>query len=144
MLILPVSVIVAFGVWKQAGPPQWIPVVLGFFLFVLAGLAVILLGNRETWPSWLSAGESLSSARHTLSSDALSLWAAEPFVGSGPGAFTPSSELASSTPDLAAVHSLKHQIGAELGTAGVVLLGVQFFGGTVFAAWGADRWLSSQ
>lgn len=136
-LILPLSVIIAFGVWKQAGPPQWAPVALGFFLFVMAGLAVILLGNRETWPSWLSASESLSSARHTLWSDALSLWATEPVLGSGPGAFTPSSELASSTPDLAAVHSLILQVGAELGAVGVVLLAAQFFGGLLFAARGS-------
>lgn len=106
VLILPVAVFIGFGVWKHTGPPQWIPVVLGFLLFVMAGLAVILLGNRETWPSWLAASESLSSARHTLWSDALSLWVTESLLGSGPGSFTPSSELFSSTLGLAAAHSL--------------------------------------
>src|SRR5699024_12598019 len=100
----------------------------------MAGFAVIILGARDTWPSWLSAGGSLSSARHTLWSDALRLWATEPLFGSGPGSFTPSSELASSTPSLAAVHSLILHVGAELGDVGGVLLATFCLGGLLVAA----------
>lgn len=44
----------------------------GLLLAVLAGWAVTWLGSCEAWPSWKAAGEILSSARHTLWSDALS------------------------------------------------------------------------
>ena len=110
---------------------------LASLIAAVAGLAVVWFGSRATWPSWMAAGECLSRARHTLWSDALSLWATQPLFGAGPGAFTPSSELASSTPSLAAVHSLILQVGAELGAIGVVLLALVFVGGLVFAARGS-------
>lgn len=110
---------------------------LGSLIAAMAGVAALWLGSRASWPSWLATAQSLSSARHTLWSDALSLWATQPFRGAGPGAFTPSSELASSTPSLAAVHSLILQVGAELGVIGVVLLALVFVGGLVFAARGS-------
>lgn len=90
-LTLPIAFVIALTVWRRNGPPQWIAVLLGCLVAAGAGIAVILLGSRESWPAWLSASESLSSARHTLWSDALSLWASAPFLGSGPGSFTPSS-----------------------------------------------------
>lgn len=136
-LTLPVAVIIVLTIWKRHGPPQWVSVVLGFCAAAVAGVAVIILGARDTWPSWLSASESLSSARHTLWSDALRLWATDPLFGSGPGLFTPSSELASGTPSLAAVHSLILQVCAELGAVGVVLLAAIFLGGLLFAARGS-------
>lgn len=136
-LSLPVSVIVAFSVWKHTGPPQWTAVVLGCLVSAVAAIAVMFLGSRMTWPSWLTGSESLSSARHTLWADALSLWATEPLLGAGPGAFTPSSELASSVPSLAAAHSLILQVGAELGAVGVILLAAQLLGGFLFAARGS-------
>ncbi|MDN5912855.1 MAG: O-antigen ligase family protein, partial [Yaniella sp.] len=131
------AVVMVIGLWHPVGPPRWIPVVFGSLVAAMAGLAVMWLASRASWPSWLAAGESLSSARHTLWSDALSLWATQPLFGAGPGAFTPSSELASSTPSLAAVHSLILQVGAELGAIGVVLLALVFVGGLVFAARGS-------
>jgi len=136
-LTLPIALVIALTVWRQSGSPQWIAVLLGCLVAAGAGIAVILLGSRESWPAWLSASESLSSARHTLWSDALSLWASAPILGSGPGSFTPSSELASNTPSLAAVHSLPLQVGAELGAVGVVLLALLFVGGLLFVARGS-------
>lgn len=123
--------------WRHSGPPQWIVVVLGSLIAAGAVLAVVFLGSRASWPAWLAASESLSSARHTLWSDALSLWATACVSGSGPGSFTPSSELASSIASLAAVHSLPLQVGSELGAVGMVLLAVLFVGGLVFAARGS-------
>src|SRR5699024_9285645 len=58
------------------------------------------------------------------------------WFGPGPRSFTPSSELASGTPSLAAVHSLILQVGAELGAVGVVLLAALFLGGLLYAARG--------
>ncbi|MDN6173662.1 MAG: O-antigen ligase family protein [Yaniella sp.] len=137
ILTLPVVIIIVLAIWKRTGPPRWMSVVLGFCAAAMAGFVVIVLGNRDTWPSWLSASESFSSARHTLWSDALRLWAIEPLTGSGPGSFTPSSELASSVPSLSAAHSLVLQVGAELGAVGVVLLAALFLAGLLFAARGS-------
>ena len=132
-----VAVVMVIGLWLPVGPPRWISVVLGALVAAIAGLAVMWLGSRESWPSWMAGSESLSSARHMLWSDALSLWATQPLLGAGPGAFTPSSELASGTPSLAAVHSLVLQVGAELGVIGVVLLALVLVGGLCFAARGS-------
>jgi hypothetical protein len=137
VLSVPVAVIIVFAAWKRTGPPQWITVSLGFLVAAGAALAVVFLGSRPSWPDWLASGDSLSSARHTLWSDALSLWATQPLIGSGPGSFTPSSELASRDPSLAAVHSLPLQVGAELGAVGVVLLACLFLTGSLFAARGS-------
>lgn len=139
VLAILVALVIAVALWSPIAPPQRIVVVVGFSLVVLAGLAVIWLGSRESWPSWLAAGESLSSARHTLWSDALSLWATGPVFGAGPGAFTPSSELASNEPSLAAVHSLILQTRSELGAVGVFLLVTVFLGGLLCAARGSRR-----
>lgn len=136
-LTLPLGLISALSVWRQNGPPQWIVIVLGCLIAAGAVLAVVFLGTRRAWPDWMAASESLSSARHILWADALSLWATAPLVGSGPGSFTPSSELASRVPSLAAVHSLPLQVGSELGAIGVLLLAVLFIGGLCFAARGS-------
>lgn len=87
-------------------------------------------GPLNTWPDWLADDSSLSDASLTLWLDALSLWVTQPVVGAGPGAFTPSSELASEIPSLASVHSLL-QVGSELGAVGVFLLGAMFVAGKV-------------
>lgn len=103
-------------------------------LAAVADMAVMRLVSRGSLPSRMAAGESLSSARHTLWSDALSFWATEPFLGAGIGVFTLSSELASDTSSLAAVHSLRLQVGAELGASGVVLLALLLVRGLLFTA----------
>lgn len=136
-LTVPIALVMTFTVWMQSGPPQWLTILLGCVVAAAAVLTVVFLGNRASWPAWLSASESLSSARHTLWSDALSLWATAPIFGSGPGSFTPSSELASQISSLAAVHSLPLQVGSELGAVGAVLLASLFVGGLVFAARGS-------
>lgn len=136
-LTIPIGLIAALSVWRQSGPPQWIVVVLGCLVVAGAVLTVVFLGSRRAWPDWMAASEGLSSARHILWADALSLWASAPLVGSGPGSFTPASELASRVPSLAAVHSLPLQTGSELGAIGVVLLAVLFIGGLFFAARGS-------
>src|SRR5699024_7344420 len=117
--------------------PQWIVVLVVSLVAAVAVLAVVFLGSRASWPAWLSASESLGSARHTLWSDALSLRAAAAVVVSGPGSFQPLSELWSSSARQAAVHSLPLRVGSELGAVGMVLLAVLFVGGLVFAARGS-------
>ena len=136
-LTVPVALVIAFTVWRHSGPPQWIAVLLGSLLAAGAALTVVFLGSRASWSAWLSASENLSSARHTLWSDALSLWATAPIRGSGPGSFTPSSDLAATFPSLATVHSLPLQVGSGLGVIGVVILALLFVGGVVIAARGS-------
>lgn len=138
-LSIPVVMIIGLALFTRVGPPQWMSAVLGFGVAAIAGAIVVWLGSRTSWPPWLAASESLSSARHTLWSDALTLWASAPLFGAGPGSFTPSSELASSIPSLAATHSLFLQVGSELGIVGVVLLIAVFGGGLLFAARGNRR-----
>lgn len=137
VLTVPVAIVVVSTVWRSSSPPQWVAVLLGAMVAVAALFIVVFLGSQASWPTWLASDDSLSTARHTLWSDALSLWATAPIFGAGPGSFTPSSELASSTPSLAAVHSLPLQVGSELGIVGIVLLGLLFVGGLLFAARGA-------
>lgn len=60
-----------------------------------------------------------------------------PLLGPGPGAFTPSSELASEVPSLASVHFVFLQVGSEPGAIGVILLGALLVGGLLFAARGS-------
>lgn len=120
----------------RRGLPRWLVVGVGIFLVEMAAIAVLTLGLRDSWPSWLSAGDSLSSTRHTLWSDALTLWRLNPIIGAGSGTFTESSDLASSTPHLAATHSSVLQVGAELGVVGVMLLAAIFIAGLVFASRG--------
>lgn len=134
VLTVPVALVVVWAVWRSSGPPQRIVVLIGTTVAVAAVFTVVFLGSRASWPAGLASGDSLSSARHTLWSDALSLWATTPIGGAGPGSFTPFSDLASSEPSLAAVHSLPLQVGSELGIVGLVLLGLLFVGGLLFSA----------
>jgi hypothetical protein len=134
VLTVPVAGVVVWAVWRYSGPPHWVLVLLGILVAAAAVFVVLFLGSRASWPAWLASSDSLSSARHTLWSDALSLWATAPFFGTGPGSFTSSSALASSESSLAAVHSLPLQVGSELGIVGLVLLGLLFVGGLLFAA----------
>ncbi len=90
-------------------------------LLAWGGLVVVWLGTRDSWPEWLSASTVLSKSRHTLWADALQLWQEHPVTGGGVGSFTASSELASSTSDLAMAHSSLLQVGSELGLIGVAL-----------------------
>lgn len=117
----------------RTGPPRAITVATGLVLVAFASITVAILGSRESWPAWLSQSDSLSSARHILWNDALSLWKQNPLVGSGHGTFTPSSELASTTPGLESAHSLVLQVLAELGIVGLVLLAAVFAGGLLLA-----------
>ena len=135
-LAVPLLVLSFLSSRMKRGVPRWLGVRVGIFLVEMAAIAVLTLGLRDWWPSWLSAGDSLSSARHTLWSDALLLWRLNPVIGAGPGTFTESSDLASSTPHLAATHSSVLQVGAELGVIGVVLLAAIFIAGILLATRG--------
>lgn len=136
VLLIPLVATSAWALFMMPIPPRWMVVSGGIFIAQMSAVAVIELGFRTSWPSWLAAGDSLSSARHILWSDALSLWQQNPIIGAGPGTFTESSELASSIPHLAAVHSSVLQVGAELGSVGLLLLGTLFVSGLFFATRG--------
>ena len=135
-LTVPLRILSFLSSRMKRGLPRWLVVGVGIFLVEMAAIAVLTLGLRDSWPSWLSAGDSLSSARHTLWSDALTLWRLNPMTGAGSGTFTESSDLASSTPHLAATHSSVLQVGAELGVVGVMLLAAIFIAGLVFVTRG--------
>lgn len=135
-LIVPLFFLSFLSSRTKRGLPRWLVVGVGIFLAEMAAIAVLTLGLRDSWPSWLSAGDSLSSARHTLWSGALMLWRLNPIAGAGLGTFTESSDLASSTPHLASAHSSVLQVGAELGSIGVLLLAAIFIAGLLFATRG--------
>lgn len=135
-LTVPLLLLSFLSSQMKRGVPRWLVVGAGIFLAEMAAIAVLTLGLRDSWPSWLSAGDSLSSARHTLWSDALKLWRLNPITGAGPGTFTESSDLASSTPHFVATHSSVLQVGAELGVIGVVLLAAIFIAGLLVATRG--------
>lgn len=138
LLLAVLLVVICACALVGSGPTRWITVTAGIFAAEIAAAAVVLLGSREQWPTWLAAGSSLSSARHTLWADAIALWQDHPVIGAGPGTFTASSELATTTPHLAATHSLFLQVPAELGTIGLVLLVSIFITGLLLAT-GSDR-----
>ncbi|MDN5731820.1 MAG: hypothetical protein L0K41_00385 [Yaniella sp.] len=79
-LTLPVLRIAVWALWKQTGPSKRI-LAVSLFVVAVAGSAVLFLESRNIWPDWLADSGSLSGARHTLWSDALSLWATAPLVG---------------------------------------------------------------
>lgn len=138
-LIVPLLLLSILAISLNSGLPRWLVVGAGIFLAEMAAIAVLTLGLSDSWPSWLSASDSLSSARHTLWSDALLLWSQNPIIGAGPGTFTGSSDLASSTSHLAATHSSVLQVGAELGVIGVLLLAAIFLAGLSFATRGKRK-----
>lgn len=133
ILLLPLVLLSAPAVLVNSGPPRWLVVGAGIFVAEMATVIVITLGLRSSWPSWLADGDGLSSARHTLWSDALSLWQQNPFTGAGPGTFTASSDLASSVPLLAAPHSSVLRVAAETGAIGLLLFAAMFVAGILFA-----------
>lgn len=97
---------------------RWWSVALGVAVIVAAATAVTVMTVRTTWPT--VANEVLSTARHTLWHDALTLWSLRPVIGSGPGSFQAFSTLAKD-PDTAMAHCSFLQIGAEAGAIGVAL-----------------------
>lgn len=105
--------------------PSAVPRLLSFGtgVGVIGGALVVVvwLTLLPVWPRWLDDEQSLSSARHQLWRDALSLWSEHPLLGGGPGSFYDSSAIARSAAHLYAAHSSVLQVGAELGTPGVLL-----------------------
>ncbi|MGC5629523.1 O-antigen ligase family protein [Georgenia sp. Z1344] len=148
VLVLATAAVVALVVATRRGPPVRTVAAVGAGLGLAAAVVVAWLGSRETWPGFLAAEGSLSSARHRLWGDALDLWAQRPLTGSGPGSFVEHSALAAGNAKLSEVHSDVLQVGAELGAVGVVLLlamfvvayGVATRGSRAAAAIAATAW----
>lgn len=118
--------------------PRRVSVLLGASSIGGAIVTVLLLTSADVWPERLGASEGLSTTRHLLWRDAVELWRAHPILGGGPGEFLLSSPTAQSQPHLYAAHSSVLQVGAELGTPGVLLFLVLLFLGILLAA-RADR-----
>lgn len=107
---------------------------LGLGTVGLAALLVVVLGVVGRWPSWMTGPQSLSSARHALWRDALTLFAQHPVFGGGPGAFSEWSGIAEYNPLLYAAHSSVLQVASELGAVGVILFAAMLVSGTLLAA----------
>ena len=107
---------------------------LGLGAVGLAALLVVVLGVVSRWPSWMTGPQSLSSARHALWRDALTLFAQNPVLGGGPGAFFEWSGVAQHNPLLYAAHSSVLQVASELGAVGVILFAAMLVSGTLLAA----------
>lgn len=136
LLVAPLGVLTAVAAFRRTGPPQRFVGTVGFLSVGLTAIAVISLGSLSRWPEAMNAGESLSSTRHSLWSDALSLWRENPIVGGGPGSFFAYSEAAQSAPHLYAAHSSILQVGSELGIVGAVMFLGMLMACTAVAAQG--------
>lgn len=137
ILVIPLAVLATSAIATRSGPPRWVAVAIGINSLAIAFTVVGWLGTLRSWPAWLSRGSSLSSARHRLWADALALWRQNPIAGGGPGSFIEYSTTASSRPGLETAHSSALQVGAELGTVGLVLFAGLLAAGLAIAAQGA-------
>ena len=132
VVAVPLLAAIALMVWRPASRAWW-AVLVGSVSIIGAAAGVVLLAAREQWPP--RALEALDPARQSLWSDALSLWAAHPVTGGGPGSLAEYSTLGGD-PDTASAHSSLLQIGAETGIVGAALFGLIVVGGLLWAARG--------
>lgn len=139
LIAILIAVLTAMAVFTRVRPSRRLVGAIGAGAMLAAALFVVVLGSLPRWPASLNAGESLSSARHRLWHDALQLWSSNPLQGGGSGAFLEHSSLARSQPLYERAHSSVLQIGAELGTVGVVLFLGLLVAGVAVAAQGAPR-----
>lgn len=124
----------ALAAWGRLILSRRTVVGLGLGIVGAAAVIVVALAVVSRWPSWMTGPESLSSARHVLWRDALSLFARNPVIGGGPGSFFEWSEVAKSHPLLYAAHSSILQVASELGAVGLILFASMLVSGTVLAA----------
>ena len=129
---VPLVAVVALMSWRPARRARWVIVASALAMATVA-VGVVRLAAREQWPP--AVVTALDPARQALWSDALSLWAAHPVPGAGPGAFAEYSRLGGDT-DTASAHSSILQVGAETGAVGVVLFAVVILAGLLWAARG--------
>ena len=129
---VPMVAVVALMSWRPARRVGWV-LVAAALTMTAAAVGVVYLAAREDWPTPVVLA--LDPARQALWSDALSLWAAHPVTGAGPGAFAEKSGLGGDA-DTASAHSSILQVGAETGAVGVVLFAVVILAGLLWAARG--------
>ena len=114
VVAVPLLAAIALMVWRPASRARW-AVLLGSVSIIGAAVGVVLLAAREQWPPRVL--QALDPARQSLWSDALSLWAAHPVTGGGPGSLEEYSTLGSDA-DTASAHSSLLQVGSETGSSG--------------------------
>lgn len=125
VLSVPLLAAIWVAVWRGVRR-RWWSVTLGAVAVVGSAVAVIAGAASSTWPAVATSG--LSSVRHALWQDALTLWSHHPVVGSGLGSFQHFSAIAKN-PELTTAHSSILQIGAETGLIGVgIFVGILALG----------------
>jgi hypothetical protein len=129
---LPLLVVIALMSWRPARRAWW-AALTGAVSIVGVAVAVVRLAGLEQWPPEVT--RALDPARQSLWSDALSLWAAHPVTGDGPGSLAEYSTLGTD-PDTASAHSSILQVGSETGWVGVTLLALIVLCGLLWAARG--------
>lgn len=81
VLVVLVAGVMAF--WGEVHLSRMVLVLGGLAVLGLTMATVVFRGTLPLWPSWMSSAESLSSARHALWKDALTLWCEYPVFGGG-------------------------------------------------------------
>lgn len=137
-LVVPLAVIIFVAVLWRPVLSRAVVVISGLVVVAAAAIVLIALASRSKWPEALNAGSSLSSTRHRLWADALQLWRENPLIGAGPGAFFTHSDIARSNPLLERAHSAILQVGAELGSLGVILFLLILAAGAALAVRGTS------
>jgi O-antigen ligase len=139
ILSLPVVLLLALIVERERGGRAAVMVAAGLFVAALAvtvALGAIRLGTG-TGPLDRLVQGTISEGRPQLWHEALSITAARPLVGVGPGAFAVTSPTAASDLDLRWAHNEYLQAGAESGVLGYLLA-------TGIFLWGfAALWMGS-
>jgi O-antigen ligase len=132
VVAVPLLAAIALMAWRPSRRASW-AVLVGSVSILGAAVGVVLLAAREQWPPRVL--EALDPARQSLWSDALSLWAAHPVTGGGPGSLEEYSTLGRDA-DTASAHSSLLQIGAETGLVGAALFALIVLGGLLWSARG--------
>ena len=132
VVAVPLLAAIAVMSWRPARRAWW-AVLTGAASIVAVTVAVVHLAGLEHWPPGVT--RALDPARQSLWSDALSLWAAHPVTGGGPGSLAEYSTLGSD-PDTAAAHSSVLQVGAETGWVGVTLFALVVLAGLLWTTRG--------
>jgi len=136
VVAVPLLAAIALMSWRPARRAWWAVLTAAVSILAVA-VAVVRLAGLEHWPP--EATRALDPARQILWRDALSLWAAHPVTGGGPGSLAEYSTLGSD-PDTAAAHSSVLQVGAETGWVGVALFAMLVVAGLLWAARGNAPW----
>ena len=119
------AAVLAVGVLVAALAARWLGyrfVLLAPLLVVASVVTTVIVGMTHGAPAVPVLEQALTERRAVLWQEALTMFAAQPVFGVGPGMFAVTSPTALANPDAQWAHSAHLQVAAETGLIGVLLL----------------------